>query len=247
MKMKLLTLIGLFLALSTSIKAQDFRSIDKVNGIAVGEKAPLFEAMDETGNTFNLENTLKTQAVVLVFFRGEWCPICSQHMKDLQENLELIKKTGAKVVAVSPQKPEYLKKMKEKAGVDFAFIYDEGFKISDAYDLTFLPTSKQLTVYNYMLGAKLEKSQTDDSQRLPVPATFVIQKDGKIAWRQFDRNYKNRSEPEAIIAALNECSSDCKTARSKNTDCSQTVSGEKASDRAKPDCGKAKEVENGCG
>ncbi|MCA1761082.1 MAG: hypothetical protein LC658_15045, partial [Bacteroidales bacterium] len=57
--------------------------------------------------------------------------------------------------------------------------------------------------YNTMLGANLKEAHSDDSQRLPIPATYVINTDGKIVWRHFDPDYKKRSTVEDIVAALN--------------------------------------------
>jgi peroxiredoxin len=64
----------------------------------------------------------------------------------------------------------------------------------------------QRIMYNTMLGAKLKRAHSDDSQRLPIPATFVISKDGKIVWRQFDPDYKKRSSVEEILTVLNKMS-----------------------------------------
>jgi len=82
--------------------------------------------------------------------------------------------------------------MAEKSGVSFTLLYDEGYKISDAYDVTFTPKAKQTFIYNTMPGARLKESHSDESQRLPIPATYIIKKDGIIVWHQFDPDYKNR-------------------------------------------------------
>jgi peroxiredoxin len=109
---------------------------------------------------------------------------------------------GAQVVAVSPEKPELLAKTTEKTGADFTLLYDEDYRISDAFDVTFTPGGMDRTMYNTFLGANLKQAHSDDSQRLPIPATFVIGKDGKIAWRHFDPDYKKRSTVSEILDAL---------------------------------------------
>ena len=110
---------------------------------------------------------------------------------------------GATVVAVSPEKPEFLSKTKNKTAAKFKLLFDEGYKIADAYDVTFLPDNFSRFIYNSMLGASLKKANSDDSQRLPIPATYIINTDGKIVWRHFDPDYKKRSAVNDIIAALN--------------------------------------------
>ena len=92
--------------------------------------------------------------------------------------------------------------MAEKTGADFTLLYDEGYSISDAYDVTFRPDSITLFKYNTMLHGLLKQSHSDESERLPIPATYVIDRDGKIIWRQFDPDYKNRSTVAEIVKAL---------------------------------------------
>jgi len=192
--------------LSTSIKvmAQNTRNAEDAHGLSVGVKAPDFQAIDADSVTFILAEAIKKGPVVLIFYRGQWCPICNRHLAAVQDSLKLITDRGASVVAVSPQKPAYLEKMADKTGATFRLLYDKGFAISDAYDVTFTPESWQLIRYNTGLNADLKESQSDDSQRLPIPATYLINRDGMIVWRHFDPNYKNRSTVKDILDHLPE-------------------------------------------
>ena len=81
-------------------------------------------------------------------------------------------------------------------------LYDKDYKIATAYDTKFKPKARQRLAYNLFLGAKLKRSHSDDSQQLPIPATFVINKNGIIIWRQFDADYKNRSNVSDILKVL---------------------------------------------
>ncbi|MBW6537043.1 MAG: redoxin domain-containing protein, partial [Mariniphaga sp.] len=99
-------------------------------------------------------------------------------------------------------KPEFLEKTAEKTGANFTLLFDEGYKIADAWDVTFLPGVVTRTLFNTMLSANLKEAHSDDSQRLPIPATYVINTEGKIVWRHFDPDYKKRSTIEDIVAAL---------------------------------------------
>lgn len=77
-------------------------------------------------------------------------------------------------------------------------------KTINAQEYKSVNDAKQLFVYNTVLNAKLKKTHSDDSQRLPIPATYIINKDGIIIWRQFDPNYKKRSNVSEILEALQE-------------------------------------------
>jgi peroxiredoxin len=201
--MKTFLVIAIIL-LSTGVNsfAQETRKAEDAKGLGVGQKAPDFTAIDADSVEFSLATEIKKGPLVLIFYRGFWCPVCNKHLSTIQDSLQLITKKGVTVVAVSPEKPEYLEKMEKKTGAKFRLLYDEGYKISNAYDVTFTPESKQIFVYNTLLGAKLKKTHSDNSQRLPIPATYIIDTNGKIIWRQFDPDYKNRSTVKEIIQNL---------------------------------------------
>ena len=186
------------------MKAQDYKTADEAKGLEVDVVAPMFSALTEDSTEFSLDEALEKGPVVMIFYRGFWCPVCNKHLSQIQDSLKMIEKTGAKVIAVSPEKPEYLDKMAEKTGAEYTLVYDVGYKISDAYDVTFRPSAATLVTYNTMLGAKLKKTNSDDSQRLPIPATYIIGTDGKIVWRHFDPDYKNRSTVKDILIFLSE-------------------------------------------
>jgi len=202
MKKQLLILVFSFLMLI--LHSQNSRDVNEAKGLSVGIKAPNFEAIDADSNLFVLKDALKVGSVVLIFYRGYWCPVCNKHLGRMQDSLQFIEATGARVIAVSPEKPEYLDKMEAKTGAGFSLLYDEDYRIADAYDVTFKPTSMQLITYNVVLNGDLKKSHSDESQLLPIPATYIINQEGLITWRQFDPDYKNRASVKEIIDALNE-------------------------------------------
>ena len=173
-------------------------------GLAVGDTVQNFQAIDADSTLYVFNEMIKKEPVVLIFIRGQWCPICNRHMNQLQDSLQAVYKKGANVVVISPEKPEYIEKTIEKTGAQFTILYDENQKISDTFDVTFEPSGKDKVVYNTVLGAKLKEAHTDDSERLPIPATFIIDTNKVIVWRHFDPNYKNRSTVKEIIENIPE-------------------------------------------
>jgi peroxiredoxin len=192
-----------FLLLAYPIKAQhQFQSADEVGGLAVGTTVQDFEAIDQFGNRFQLAEALRGGPVVLIFYRGQWCPVCNKHLGQLQDSLRYIEEMGARLVAVAPEQPPYLKMMAQKIEADFSLLYDEQYRISNAFEVTFLPDQATIDLYNNRLNAQLEEANTDDSGRLPIPATFIINQEGEIVWRHFDKDYRNRASAAEIIKAL---------------------------------------------
>lgn len=177
-------------------------SVAEPKGLNIGDQVPLFTALTQDSTNYSLADSLKEGPVVIIFYRGQWCPVCNRHLSNLQDSLSLIYDKGATVIAVSPEKPTLLNKTAEKTGAQFTLLYDEGYKICDSFDVTFQPDKKTRFIYNTALGADLKNAHSDDSERLPVPATFVINTEGIIVWRQFDTDYKNRSTIADILKHL---------------------------------------------
>lgn len=187
---------------STSFGMTQSTQNPEPKGLKIGDKAPLFKAVTHNNENFVLAESLKKGPVVILFYRGQWCPICNRHLSNLQDSLNLIRKAGATVVAISPEKPELMNKTAKKTNAEFILVFDDGYKICNAFDVTFTPDKATKIKYNTMLGADLENAHSDESTRLPVPATFIINQDGEIVWRHFDPNYKNRASASQIINHL---------------------------------------------
>ncbi len=178
------------------------RPVIEAKGLKVGEKINNFKAKDIYDLEYSLKNALSKGPVVVVFIRGQWCPFCNKHLSNLQDSLSLIYNKGASVVVISPEKSEFIKMSIEKSGAKFTLLYDEGYKISDLFDVTFKPDKTSLLMYNTILGAKLKESHSDNSERLPIPATYILDQNGIIVWKYFDRDYKKRSTVDEILRNL---------------------------------------------
>ncbi len=190
----------LFSAIINSVYSQKMtKNVTDAKGLAVGDSVINFTAKDLNDSLFDLKTALKKGPIVVIFYRGQWCPICNRHLSNLQDSLQLIYDKGAQVVAISPEKSEFLKRTAEKTHASFSLLYDEDYKISQQFDVLFLPDTLKRIAYNTILNANLKTAQSDDSERLPIPATFIIDTNGKIVWRHFDPDYKQRSTVTDII------------------------------------------------
>lgn len=170
-------------------------------GLFINSKAPDFKATDQNGNTVRLKDLLKKGKVVLVFYRGEWCPYCNRYLKRLQDSLELVKEKGATIVAISPEVSANVKKTVGKTGATFPVLYDEGLKIMKAYEVEYeVPVNTQTRYRN--TGLKLEEANGKNGAYLPIPATYVINKEGTITYRYFEADYKKRPSVKDILDHL---------------------------------------------
>lgn len=167
--------------------------------LEAGTKAPVFEAKDQSGTLLKLADLLKEGPVVLVFYRGTWCPYCQKHVSELQEGLEQLTEKGAKVVIVTPEKPEYIDKMTAKTEATFPILHDKNYAIMEAYHTKYtIKDSDKMAFKGYVVSHTKKHNQTEDAV-LPVPATYIISSDGTIKFVHFETDYKQRSTLEMIL------------------------------------------------
>lgn len=169
--------------------------------LPIGSNAPLFNVNDHNGNKIDLKEKLKEGNVVILFYRGQWCPHCTKHMANLQDSMKFITDLGAIVIAITPENNENINKTIEKSKSNFTIIYDEGHKIMDAYQVTFKQT-KWKKILHLLLGTNINKASGNNDDALPVPATYIINQEGKIIGMHFDKKYTKRMSVKEITEVL---------------------------------------------
>jgi peroxiredoxin len=192
MKKHLLIIVSLFFSLQ--VLAQ--------TGLKIGDKAPGFIATDNSGKSIALKSMLKShKAVVLFFYRGQWCPYCNKQIKQLQDSLQLLTAKGAYVIGVTPETSENINKTIDKTHASFSIIQDKGYKIMKAYQVNYI-VDPAMFVKLKSYGVDLEKNNGNTDHVLPVPATYVIDSSGKIIYVHFDKDYTKRASVSSILATL---------------------------------------------
>jgi len=171
-------------------------------GLFINSKAPDFKARDQNGNEIRLKDLLKKGKVVLVFYRGQWCVDCNKFLRKLQDSLQYIKDKGATLVAITPELPENISKTIEKTKADYSILYDEDLKIMKAYDVEFEVPANVLERYHNS-GIKVDENNgKKNGNFLPVPATYVIDKEFYVKYRFFQPDYKKRPSVKEILDNL---------------------------------------------
>jgi peroxiredoxin len=170
-------------------------------GLFIASKAPDFKAKDQLGNEVKLKDLLKKGKVVLVFYRGYWCPYCNRELSRLNDSLHLIAEKGATVVAVTPEKPENIDSTLSRTKARFSILYDEGLKIMKAYDVEFEMQENVLTRYRNA-GIDIEKNNGTNGKYLPVPAVYIIDKESTITYRFFNADYRKRPTIQELLDNL---------------------------------------------
>ncbi|MEP1781018.1 peroxiredoxin-like family protein, partial [Reichenbachiella sp.] len=159
------------------------------------------EGIDQNGGSFELYEILKKGPVVLMFYRGFWCPHCNKQLSQMEDSLDFITQKGGIVVAVTPEKPESVEKTIDKTGASFKIIHDKDLSIMNIYHVAFNLEEAMLKKYKKW-GIDVVEANGDNGPNLPVPATYIIGQDRQILYTFFDPDYKKRATVGKILQNL---------------------------------------------
>ncbi len=181
----------------------DEGSIASLKPIAVGTQAPDFSGKDQNDNEVQLSQLLQKGDVVLVFYRGYWCPLCSKHLGEFVGKLDAIKAKGATVVAVAPEGSKNIDKTVTETKLDIPFISDSDNVIMKKYGVAFKVNNDYNEKFTkWQEGLTIGEVNGQEEAYLPIPATYIIGENGKVKWVQYDPNYSNRSSVDDILSQL---------------------------------------------
>ncbi|MEP6926515.1 MAG: peroxiredoxin-like family protein [Ginsengibacter sp.] len=170
-------------------------------GLKVNDKAPEFSAKDQNGKLISLKEEVKKGNVVLIFYRGQWCPFCNKQLKHIEDSLSFITSKGASVFAITPEQPENVSKTIEKTKATYSILSDDGLKIMKAYDVAYAVDEATIEKYKGY-GIDFSKANGNNGASLPVPAVYIIDKKGNIIYRHFDKDYTKRASVQEIVDHL---------------------------------------------
>lgn len=170
------------------------------NAKNVGDSAPDFTLTNAMGESVSLKEYLSKGPVILTWYRGGWCPYCNLTLQRLQQESPHFKALGANLLALTPELPDKSISTKEKRGLEFEVLSDVGNTIGKAYGIVYKLSDD--VAKSYQKGFDLHGYNGDESDELPLAATYIIDQEGVIQYAFLDAEYRNRAEPDDIIKAL---------------------------------------------
>ncbi len=169
--------------------------------LQVGDHAPPFVLSDAQGKAVKSKALLKKGPMVLVFYRGAWCPFCNLYLRSVQEYLPEISARGASLVAISGENPDNTLTVQQKNALEFSVLSDPGLAVARKFGVVYdLPEVVNQAVLK--LGFNLASYYGSEKAELPLSATYVISEIGEIVYAFLDPDYKKRAEPRELLAAL---------------------------------------------
>ncbi|GAC1622857.1 MAG: peroxiredoxin-like family protein [Nevskia sp.] len=167
----------------------------------VGERASDFALPNQRGEVIRLVDRLSSGPVALVFFRGEWCPYCQATLRAWNRQLGRVHAAGGSVLAVSPQTPEANAAMAGKLQLRYELLSDIGSEISSMFRVSY-PVLAEMKLLYLQFGIRLAEINGGDSSQLPMPATFLLDRQGVIRLSDVQCDPARRLEPIDAIRVM---------------------------------------------
>jgi peroxiredoxin len=171
------------------------------NVLSTGAKTPTFELLDHDGRIVSSSVLLAKGPLVLCFIRGRWCPFCVGQMEAMNLALPQVEQAGAALVGISPQTVRQSFFMRDQHKLRFPLLSDAGNKVARQFGLTYRVPESQEAIYRRAF-VNLPFTNGDESWELPIPATYILDRDSTILYTSANEDYTERPEPLAIVDVL---------------------------------------------
>lgn len=174
---------------------------DERTALQVGAMAPEFTLTDAAGMVYTLNALRKTGPVVAIFYRGGWCPFCNVQLRAFQLARMHLRAHKANVVLISPEQFQHSLTLSEQHSLQFPVLSDVGNTVARQYGVAFQLNPEQRERHREH-EIDLVESNGDAQWELPMPATFVIDRSGRIRYAFVSADYTQRAEPSEVLAVL---------------------------------------------
>jgi len=204
---RMFLLLSSFVALAGSIKVQAEErpiaaSADAAKPLQAGERLPDVSVQDASGAPVALQDLLAADGpLVIVFYRGSWCPLCTRHFQQLLKIQPELAQRNAKLVAISPDTPENSAANQKRLELPFPLLSDPDLKATRAFGLAFQVDDETVKKYTGF-GIHLAKSADSGQYALPVPAVYLVDGEGEIRFAHSNPDYSQRLDPAAILQEI---------------------------------------------
>lgn len=145
--------------------------------------APDFRLPDQNGQPVSLSGLYQGGPVLLVFYRGSWCPFCVSELRGLSEINDDVRRAGVRIVAVSVDSPQHSRQAVDRLGLTFPLLSDTEHK----------------TIQDFGL---VHHAGGPGGEDIAIPAQFLIDRDGRILWRRIAGRIQDRPDPRDVLRTL---------------------------------------------
>jgi len=163
-----------------------------------GQKAPEAKLKDLNGSDVSLESLYKQKPLVIVFFRGGWCPICTRHTQQLIRVYPQLKEAGFEMVGISPDSVVGSNANVKKSSIPFPIYSDSSVQVARQFGLAFTVDNETVEKYKGF-GIDLEKASGQSHHALPIPAIYIVNQEGVITFAHSNPDYRQRLDAKKLV------------------------------------------------
>ncbi len=189
-------------------RAINERAIEELRSTGIAERAlrvrdqaPAFTLPDQNGNPVSSAELLVKGPLVVAFLRGRWCPFCCGEAEALNRTLPQFESARASLVAISPQSVNQAYFMHDQHKLRFPLLVDEGNRVARQFGIVYRVPEYQENLFSSVF-INLPHINGDSSWELPLPATYVVGRDGKVQYAWIHVDYTGRAEPSEVLSAI---------------------------------------------
>ena len=169
--------------------------------LKAGDDVPDFVLTDSDRNEVSLRDLLAKGPAVLTFYRGVWCPYCNIELKALEAVAKDIRARGATMVAISMQGAADSRKSQKDNELSFPILTDKNGELAAKFGIRWTLQDYVIPVHDGF-GVHLPRIHGDGQWNLPMPARYVVDTDGSIAYAEVNPDYTRRPEPADLFPVL---------------------------------------------
>lgn len=189
-------------AFCDSVRTLADRQVEQ-QALRAGDVAPGFSLRDQEGRVVTLAERIAERPVVLMFVRGGWCPFCTLTLRAYEDALPAIRAAGGDLLALSPQPLHACCATAEQEMLSYPLLHDKDNGVADKYGVTY-ELDERIRPFYLRLGHDLPRLNGTGNWRVPLPASFIIERDGTIALAHVQPYLERRLEPEQALVTLRE-------------------------------------------
>jgi peroxiredoxin len=167
----------------------------------VGDVLPRFLLPDEEGRLVSLGDFSEAKSVVVTLNRGHWCTYCRVEFESLQRIHDEIRTRGGAVVAITPDREGYARRLKTECRLAYPVLSDMDNAYAMSLNLVIWCGDEVRDIYR-TIAWDLDAFQANGGWMVPIPATYVIAPDGLVKARFVDPDFRRRMEPADILEAI---------------------------------------------
>lgn len=172
--------------------------------LGIGDLAPVFRLDNAEGVPISSADLLAKGPLIVTFYRGFWCPYCNLELESLQEALPAIAERGATLIAISPQTAANSRRAIREKGLEFDILSDLGNEVAATFGLRFKLPDYLIELYRDGFKNDLAITNGEPSWTLPMPARFIIDRTGVIAYSEVNPDYTKRPDPSEMLPILDQ-------------------------------------------